>query len=69
MNEWLIYGSILLLCVLSAVATIVIGNIQQNKENPDYMKRTKGNILRLSLVYVAAGVLSIVALVIFLVVT
>lgn len=56
-----IYASIIIFfVVLAAVATILIGNSKQNKEgNPDYEKRTSGNIVRLTTFYVIAAIIGI----------
>ncbi|MNI20546.1 hypothetical protein D3C73_740310 [compost metagenome] len=48
---WL-YIAIILLVVLAAVATLIIGNSAENKSgNPEYDKRTKKNFVKLTLIY------------------
>ncbi|MNE73229.1 hypothetical protein D3C76_20550 [compost metagenome] len=48
---WL-YIFIILLVVIAAVATLVIGNSSENKAgNPEYDKRTKKNLIKLTTIY------------------
>ncbi|MBA9083990.1 cytochrome oxidase Cu insertion factor (SCO1/SenC/PrrC family) [Fontibacillus solani] len=48
---WL-YIAIILLVVIAAIATLIIGNSPENKSgNPDYDKRTKKNLVKLTLIY------------------
>lgn len=51
---------IIFFIIVSAVATILVGNSKQNQEgNPEYEKRTSGNMVRLTTFYVIAGVVGI----------
>ncbi|MNN42425.1 hypothetical protein D3C81_1566050 [compost metagenome] len=48
---WLYIG-IILLVVIAAIATLIIGNSTENKSgNPDYDNRTKKNLVKLTLIY------------------
>ncbi|MNP07555.1 hypothetical protein D3C76_995820 [compost metagenome] len=48
---WL-HISIIVLVVLAAIATLIIGNSSENKSgNPDYDTRTKKNLVKLTLIY------------------
>lgn len=51
---------IIFFLIVAAVATILIGLSRQNKEgNPEYEKRTSGNMVRLTSLYIIAGVIGI----------
>ncbi|GAA3409381.1 hypothetical protein ACFFNY_09575 [Paenibacillus hodogayensis] len=55
---------IILFAAISGVATILIGNSKQNKEgNPEYEKKTGGNMTRLTLIYVIAAIIGIAILI------
>jgi fucose permease len=56
--------------ILALVFTFLIGNSKQNKEgNPEYDNRTKGNWSRLTLFYVIAIALGVLALIVYIVKT
>lgn len=56
-----IYAALIIFFIIvSAVATILVGNSKHNREgNPEYEKRTSGNMVRLTTFYVIAGVIGI----------
>lgn len=52
LGYYLVFGVIML---IGLAATVMIGFSRQNREgNPDYVRRTAGNWVRLSLFYVLA---------------
>ncbi|MDF2658251.1 MAG: hypothetical protein K0Q94_1042 [Paenibacillus sp.] len=56
-----IYAALIIFfIILSAVATILVGISKQNRDgNPEYEKRTSGNMVRLTSFYVIAGIIGI----------
>lgn len=60
-----VYASIIiLLVILSGVFTVMIGNSKMNREgNPDYDQRTGGNIVRLTTLYVIAGIIGVAVMI------
>ncbi|GAB6989931.1 hypothetical protein [Paenibacillus pini] len=51
----LIYMFVILVAVIGGIGTLLVGMSQENKKsNPDYYKKTKGNISKLFIFYVAA---------------
>jgi hypothetical protein len=54
---------IAIVTIAGAVVTILIGLSKQTREgNPDYDRRSKGNMSRLTLIYAVAALLGLVAL-------
>ncbi|RKN65460.1 hypothetical protein [Paenibacillus ginsengarvi] len=60
-----VYASIIiLLVILSGVFTVMIGNSKTNREgNPNYDQRTGGNIVRLTTLYVIAGIIGVAVMI------
>ncbi|WP_410768675.1 hypothetical protein [Fontibacillus sp. BL9] len=57
---WL-YVVIIALVVIAAVGTLIIGNSKENRTgNPDYDRRTKKNLVKLTLIY--GGSILVIAL-------
>lgn len=56
-----VYAAIIIFFVIvAAVSTILIGVSRQNREgNPEYEVRTSGNMIRLTALYVIAGIIGI----------
>lgn len=53
-------GLIVIVMAIAFVATVMIGNSKQNKQdNPDYMKKSARNMTRLTLIYVVATAICI----------
>ncbi|MDF2719021.1 MAG: hypothetical protein K0R28_5946 [Paenibacillus sp.] len=54
---------IIFFVVVAAVSTIWVGTSKQNKEgNPEYDTRTGGNMVRLTTLYIIAGIIGIAIL-------
>ncbi|MBP1154547.1 MULTISPECIES: hypothetical protein [unclassified Paenibacillus] len=61
------YILIILIGIIAAVATFIVGNSQQNREEGgNYGKQTKGNILRLSYLNIISTVIWVVVLLFYL---
>ncbi|SED13371.1 hypothetical protein [Paenibacillus sp. GP183] len=62
---YIVFATIMLIGVIS---TLMVANSKKNKEgNPDYDKKTKGNWLRLSWIYIVIIVLGYVAFISYIV--
>jgi len=62
------YILIVTLALFGGIATLIIGNSKANqKSNPDYDRRTRQNLSRLTYVYVGAALFGIGGLVLYLV--
>lgn len=58
---------ILFFVIVAGVWTVMIGNSKQNREgNPEYDKRTNGNMIRLTVLYVVATIAGIGLLIYFI---
>ncbi|WP_153980017.1 hypothetical protein [Paenibacillus xylanilyticus] len=66
--SWLPYLLIIGIALFGGIATLIIGNSKANQtSNPEYDRRTKQNLSRLTYVYVGAIVLGMGGLVLYLV--
>ncbi|GAS83889.1 hypothetical protein BK131_24655 [Paenibacillus amylolyticus] len=64
---WLPYVLIVGIALFGGVATMIIGNSKANQtSNPEYDRRTKQNLSKLSYVYVGAIVLGFGGLILYL---
>ncbi|WP_068622333.1 MULTISPECIES: hypothetical protein [Paenibacillus] len=67
MMEHLPYILIIVIAVIGGLGTLLIGHSKANKvSNPEYDRRTKGNLGKLSWIYVAATVVTFAAAAIYL---
>jgi len=65
---WLPYILIIGIALFGGIATLIIGNSKANQtSNPEYDRRTKQNLSRLTYVYVGAVVLGMGGLILYLV--
>ncbi|MBM6384775.1 MULTISPECIES: hypothetical protein [Paenibacillus] len=66
--SWLPYILIIGIALFGGIATLIIGNSKANQtSNPEYDRRTKQNLSRLTYVYVGAIVLGMGGLILYLV--
>ncbi|MFS0873575.1 hypothetical protein [Paenibacillus xylanilyticus] len=66
--SWLPYILIVGIALVGGIATMIIGNSKANQtSNPEYDRRTKQNLSRLTYVYVGAIVLGMGGLILYLV--
>ncbi|GAB1158857.1 hypothetical protein YWY31_48820 [Paenibacillus illinoisensis] len=66
--SWLPYLLIIGIALFGGIATLIIGNSKANQtSNPEYDRRTKQNLSRLTYVYVGAIVLGMGGLILYLV--
>ncbi|MGF9700435.1 MULTISPECIES: hypothetical protein [Paenibacillus] len=66
--SWLPYILIIGIALVGGIATVIIGNSKANQtSNPEYDRRTKQNLSRLTYVYVGAIVLGMGGLILYLV--
>lgn len=63
MSVYIYYIIFAVIMLFALVATIMIGNSNQNKEgNPQYDKKTAGNWTRLTSFYVIAAIIGVIIL-------
>ncbi|WP_127539756.1 hypothetical protein [Paenibacillus illinoisensis] len=66
--SWLPYILIIGIALFGGIATLIIGNSKANQtSNPEYDRRTKQNLSRLTYVYIGAIVLGMGGLILYLV--
>lgn len=66
--SWLPYILIIGIALFGGIATLIIGNSKANQtSNPEYDRRTKQSLSRLTYVYVGAIVLGMGGLILYLV--
>lgn len=62
-----LYIVIIVIAVIGGVGTFLIGNSKENsRKNPEYDRRTKHNLGRLSIFYIVAFIVSVSSLAIYL---
>ncbi|RXZ80785.1 hypothetical protein EBB07_17575 [Paenibacillaceae bacterium] len=67
MSDLFFYVLVFIIMLVAVVGTIAVGNSKSNKEgNPQYEQRTSGNWSRLTIIYFAAGLLCVLALLAYL---
>lgn len=67
MMEHLPYFLIIFIAVVGGIGTLLIGHSKANRvSNPEYDRRTKGNLGKLSWIYFAATSITLVAVAVYL---
>ena len=65
--NWLPYVLVIGIALFGGIATLIIGNSKANRRsNPEYDRRTKQNLSKLTYVYVVAVVLGVGGFVLYL---